>query len=72
VEHDYAVSDTVELDPSLVGETPSQDHGAAEAAAKHLRKSRQIDWIDRIWLIDPATAQVVGDYRDGHFDPAGE
>lgn len=66
-EDDYAVSDTLRLDPSVIGTTPSDDRGAAEHVAAHLRHNRSISWIDRIWLIDTETAQVVGDYDGRHF-----
>jgi hypothetical protein len=68
IEDDFAVSDVIELEQSCVGETPSQEDGAAQSSVKQLRASRSIGFIDRIWLVDPVKVQVVGDYNYRHFD----
>jgi hypothetical protein len=63
IEQDLSVSDIVTLSPGLLGDTPGTDRGAAAEAARQLRATRTIDYIDRLWLFDPKSMQVVGEYR---------
>ncbi len=64
IEEDFATSGIVTLSPNLVGDTPGTDCGAAAEAARQLRATRPMGYIDRLWLFDPTCMQVVGDYRE--------